>query len=68
MTNYYRITSAMPRQLAQILANFDKEKVFDWYCKQCSIRDTDECNGKCPIPDSECILRWLNELKMEVDE
>ena len=65
ITNYRRITSAMPKELARILSEFDKEYVTDnWFCKNCPIRE-DGCPvqeaGACPFTDDvEIILRWLN--------
>lgn len=64
MTNYRKITGAMPRELAKILAGFNKDEIIDWYCKNCK-KEHDGCpiedeTDICPISNEECVMRWLN--------
>ena len=69
MTNYDKITKAMPRQLAEILDGFNPDKFIDWYCAgKCGLREDGTCpienevkDADCPISRVEMILRWLNE-------
>ena len=72
MTNYEKLTRAMPKQLAELLAKLmqNPDGIGDEYCKQCPIRDT-ECpvctvaSSGCQVEDIDAILWWLNQAARE---
>ena len=76
MTNYEKLTRAMPKQLAELLAKLlqNPDGIGDEYCKQCPIRDT-KCpvehdnpydrDFSCPVKDEDIVLWWLNQLARE---
>ena len=66
MTNYEKLTRAMPKQLAEILADFNPDSLCDEYCRQCPIRETtcpiEHGDGDtCPVQNIDIVLWWLNQ-------
>ena len=60
MTNYEKLTRAMPKQLADIIAKLlqNPDAIQDAYCEHC-----DKCqkSDKCSVTDEETVLWWLNQ-------
>ena len=66
MTNYEKMTKAMPAELSRLLNNFvhkDFDEILTWYCK-CVCQERDKCESmeECTVSDEKMILRWLGEV------
>jgi len=65
MTNYEKLTRAMPKQLAEILEGFNIDEICDEYCRQCPIRETtcpiEHGENGCPVQNIDIVLWWLNQ-------